>query len=114
MSNNSQALGSQDSKEETDALRTRIGEILFYKWDPLNLSNSNWPRDEYDIYVPEVVRLALESPSFQPIADYLTQVATEFMSMEEHKDHDKKIAELIFSIAHNKDYYPDLNVVEIE
>ena len=26
-------------------LYSRIDEILFYKWDPIGVSDSNWPRD---------------------------------------------------------------------
>lgn len=43
------------------AFYKRIDEILFYKWDPIGISDSDWSRDEYQSYVPQVFKLALES-----------------------------------------------------
>jgi len=113
-SDDTMELCRQETRKEIEELRTRIDEVMFYKWDPLHLSNSNWSRDEYESYVPEVFRLALESTSHQPIADYLTQVATEIMSMTEDREHDIKVAELIFSLANNQTHFPDHTVVEVE
>lgn len=113
-SNDTWDLCLQEAKKEIGDLRIRIDEIMFYKWDPLHLSNSNWSRDEYESYVPEVFRLALESTSYHPIADYLTHVASEIMSMTENKEHDTEIAELIFSLANNQTHFPDHTVVEVE
>ena len=113
-SNDTMELCRQEVRKEIEELRTRIDEIMFYKWDPLHLSNSNWSRDEYESYVPEVFRLALESTSYQPIADYLTQVATEIMSMTADKEHDIEVAELIFSLANNQTHFPDHTVVAVE
>jgi len=113
-SNDTWGLCLQDAKTEIGHLRIRIDEIMFYKWDPLHLSNSNWSRDEYESYVPEVFRLALESTSYHPIAEYLTHVSTDIMSMTEDKDHDSDIAELIFSIANNQAHFPDHEAVEVE
>jgi len=92
----------KDAERETRELLTRIDEIIFYKWDPLHLSDSNCSRDEYESYVPEVFRLALENKSYHPIADYLTNVATEIMSMAENSERDNEIALLIFSLAENE------------
>ena len=104
----------QKAKKVIDDLRTRINEIMFYKWDPLHISNSNWARDEYDSYVPEVFRLSLESTSYHPVSDYLTYVATKIMSMTENRAHDIEIAQLIFALAKDQVHFPDHTVVEVE
>lgn len=95
------------SNEEIEELGIRIDEILFYKWDPLNLSNSTWARDEYRSYVPKVLRLALESKSYHPIADHLSQIAAEAMRMDESRQHHVRVAKLIFFLANEQSFFPD-------
>ena len=84
----------------------RIDEILFYKWDPIGISDSNWSRDEYQSYLPQVFRLALEHSTAAPIAEYLTQVATEQMGLRSRSEHDRKISELILELK------PDTQLTE--
>lgn len=57
-------------------LYNRIDEILFYKWDPIGVSDSNWPRDEYKLYVNNVLDLAVNNITAQPLAEYLTYLST--------------------------------------
>jgi len=60
-------------------LYKRIDEILFYKWDPIGVSDWDWSRDEYQIYLPHVFQLALDNDLPQPIAEYLTKIETDRM-----------------------------------
>jgi hypothetical protein len=112
-SNDTLEVCRQEAKAFIDGLRTRIDEILFYKWDPLQLSDGNWERDEYAAYVPEVLRLALASESYEPIADHLTQIATELMATPENKPHDTDVAKLIFSLTQDGFYHPVYKVIEL-
>lgn len=105
---------SQEQARALEALRTRIDEILFYKWDPIGISNSNWARDEYESYVPQALKLAIESASSELLADYLTHVSTELIELEENRKRDREVAELIFSLAQDQDHFPDHRVVEVE
>jgi len=34
-------------------LYKRIDEILFYRWDPIGVSDGAWARDEYQSYLPQ-------------------------------------------------------------
>lgn len=113
-SNDTWELCIQEATKNIQDLRVRINEILYYKWDPLHISNSNWARDEYDSYAPEVFRLSLENESYHPISDYLTHVSTEIMSMTKNVKNDIEIAELIFSLAKDQAHFPDHSVVEVE
>lgn len=79
-------------------LYKRIDEILFYKWDPIGISDSDCPRDEYQSYLPRVFAHAMDYDSPEPLAKYLGIVATENMWLSSAKDHDLKIAKLIFEI----------------
>ncbi len=96
-----------------EELQTRISDILFYKWDPLNLSNSNWPKYEYDSYVAEVFRLSYERDDCSELTAYLTKLATEHMACARNEQHDKAVAKLLLSVVNDTDYYPDHAVIEV-
>lgn len=77
-------------------LYRRIDEVLFYKWDPIGISDTDWSRDEYQMYLPTVFKHALEDQTPEPLIQYLSWVVTERMGLDENLEHDKNIAELIF------------------
>lgn len=104
----------KEAREEIDSVRTRIDEILFYKWDPIRLSNSNISRDEYASYVKGVFEIALNSTSPDSLADHLTMIWTEYMGVLGNRETDVAVAALIFSIVQDYDYYPDHLVVDID
>lgn len=104
----------QEARDEIDNVRTRIDEILFYKWDPIRVSNSNWPRDEYTSYVADIMQLTLETKSYLRLADHLTYLSTEIMGLTENEERDAAVAQLIFSIVHDQNHYPDHTVVEVD
>ena len=79
-------------------LYKRIDEVLFYKWDPIGISDGDWARDEYQSYLPQVFKMALENNKPEAIANYLTIITTENMGLSETKEHDIKIAKLILEI----------------
>ncbi|CAA0102247.1 Uncharacterised protein [BD1-7 clade bacterium] len=79
-------------------LYKRIDEILFYKWDPIGVSDSDWARDEYQSYLPRVFAYAMEYNSPEPLAKFLRVVSTEVMGLPAAAKHDQDIAELIIEI----------------
>ncbi|MBO1520774.1 hypothetical protein [Oceanisphaera pacifica] len=97
-----------------DQLVCRIDEVLFYIWDPIGVSGSNLPRDEYSRYTEQAFELALAHSSHTPLANYLTEFVTEHIGMPENKANDAKVAELIYSIVHDVEYVPDMTVVVVE
>lgn len=76
----------------------KIDEILFYKWDPIGISDTDWARDEYQSYLPKVFSMAMEHQTPDNIAEYLTLVATESMGLSAAREHDRAIAELIMEV----------------
>jgi len=100
----------QDMKD----LYTRVDEILFYKWDPIRLSNSNSPRDEYTTYVDKVLQVAVMSDSPEPIAKHLTHICNHYMGLSQNVEQVNAVANLIFSVVHNDDYFPDHEIIEID
>ena len=79
-------------------LYKRIDEILFYKWDPIGISDGDWARDEYQSYLLRVFAYALEGDSPEPIAKYLGVVSTESMGLSATPEHDMEIAKMIIEI----------------
>lgn len=104
----------KEAREEIDNVRTRIDEILFYKWDPIRLSNSNISRDEYSSYVKGVFEMALNSTSPDSLADHLTMISTKYIGVLGNRETDVAVAALIFAIVQDVDYYPDHVVVDID
>ncbi|WP_394167014.1 hypothetical protein [Neptunomonas phycophila] len=76
----------------------RIDEILFYKWDPIGISDGDWARDEYQSYLPQVFSIALQNEAPEPIAKYLTIATTENMGLSSAEEHDLSIAKIILEI----------------
>jgi len=79
-------------------LYKRIDEILFYKWDPIGISDGDWARNEYQSYLPRVFADALQNNSPEPIAKYLGVVSTESMGLSAAPEHDMKIAKMIIEV----------------
>ena len=79
-------------------LYTRIDEILFYQWDPIGISTSNWVRHEYHAYLADVFTYALQQDSPDFIATYLGQVTTERMGLPNNEEKNTQIAQLIMDI----------------
>lgn len=82
----------------------RIDEILFYKWDPIGVSDSAWARDEYRSYLPRTLSLVLECDSPEKIAGYLTMVTTESMGLTANRERDFEIANLLLEIKKSNDF----------
>ncbi len=88
-------------------LYKRIDEILFYKWDPIGISDSDWARDEYHAYLPRAFSIVLKSESPEKLADYLTMVTTESMELSAAPDHDLAISKLIMELKDSLDLQSD-------
>ena len=113
-SDESLALCRNEALREIDDVRTRVDEILFYKWDPIRLSNSNTARDEYTMYVEKILQVAITSQSPEPLSDQLTHLSTQIMGAPGNRKCDIQVAELIFAIIHRREYYPDHPVIEVD
>lgn len=44
-------------KKQTDQIR----DILFYEWDPIQVSPNEKLKDEYDTYIPDIIRILNQS-----------------------------------------------------
>lgn len=75
-------------------LTSRIGEVLHYIWDPIGVADQPGARDEYDSYLPEVVRLALLHDR-ERLIGYLEHTATNTIGMAQDRTHTEVVAEII-------------------
>lgn len=89
-------MSSRLSREQ-NLLYRKIDEILFYIWDPIGVAPEPWARDEYDNYLPQVFKLAIENDEPQPIAQYLLNITKVEMGIPSTMKHCMKTAELILS-----------------
>jgi hypothetical protein len=76
-------------------LTRRVGEVLHYIWDPIGVSDQPYARDEYDSYVPEVVRLLIADNRIQLTA-YLTRTADHTIGMALKSEHTEEVIDLLF------------------
>lgn len=59
----------------------RVDEILHYVWDPIGIAGTPAARDEYDGYVPTVVKLLFDAVAAERITQYLRGVEAESMGL---------------------------------
>ncbi len=78
------------------ALYQAIDEILWRDWDPIGISSSDGPRDEYQMYLPQVFQLALGGDRAK-IADYLFTVAVERMGLTTQRNQHLAVADKILA-----------------
>jgi hypothetical protein len=75
-----------------------IEEILYKDWDPIGVSYIAEVRDEYQSYLPQVFKLALEHADSASIAEYLHWVAKERMGLSSEIRNHLIIAEKIIQL----------------
>ncbi|MEO6524148.1 MAG: hypothetical protein ABIN91_20855 [Mucilaginibacter sp.] len=78
-------------------LYKKIDAILWYDWDPIGI-NDDFPRDEYQSYVPGAYNLKKAGTGKEEIAAYLLNIETERMGMNGGLDNCLKIAEKIINL----------------
>jgi hypothetical protein len=59
-----------------------IHSALLNEWDPIGVSHVHEAHDEYDAYVPDVLRLLASGASTEELFRYLWQLETEHMGLD--------------------------------
>jgi hypothetical protein len=62
-------------------VHNRVDEILHYVWDPIGVAGRVGARDEYDSYVPTVVKMLFEGAADEAVARYLHSIESESMGL---------------------------------
>ena len=76
-------------------LHTRVDEVLHYLWDPIGVADVPNARDEYNMYVPEVMSLLSKNAPVEQIATYLDNVAVKRMGLRSNEPHSLKAAQCL-------------------
>ncbi len=113
LASDSSGYGLPEVEQLLKETRQRIDEILFYQWDPINLSRSNWPRCEYSTYARVVFSLVLDGYCSNVIAQYLSYVSSELILLPTSWENDQEVAGLISSLLSGELYTPDHDVLVI-
>lgn len=79
----------------SDALQRAVDEVLHYIWDPIGICWHPQARDEYQLYVPSVVKLLRDGAEVDAIAALLTAIAVDRMGLKGAPDHALKVAKLL-------------------
>jgi hypothetical protein len=77
-----------NSKNITDQVRS----ILWHDWDPINVRALNGPADEYDAYIPAVVRMLDGSASIEAISRHLERIEAEEMNLTPDTTKTRRVA----------------------
>jgi hypothetical protein len=72
-----------------------IDDILWKDRDPIGLSGTDSARDEYQRYLPQVFKLALEDAAPPEIAEYLHKIVAERIGLPSCVDNHLAVAEKI-------------------
>ena len=84
---------------EQKKLYEDIDEILWNDWDPINLNAfGDWPRDEYETYVPAIFSLKIKGESIEAIAQKLFEIQTDRMGIDRGYKKCWRAAEEIFNL----------------
>ena len=92
-------MGQQLSRGQK-LLYKRIDEILFYVWDPIGVAPEPRTRDEYEMYLPQVFKLALENEDPKLIADYLHNITNTEIGLPSKLKNCIETAEIILKSKH--------------
>ena len=81
-----------------DKIAERVGEILHYVWDPIGVTGVPQARDEYDSYVPLVVKMLIDGRKKEEIAEHLSGIEGGHMGLTvsaKSREHAVKVAEAL-------------------
>lgn len=79
----------------SDELRRRVDEVLYYVWDHIGVSSEPCARGEYENYVSTVLQLVEQNNVPEPISLYLSQVITDKMELSSNKKACDDVADLL-------------------
>lgn len=75
-----------------------IQSVLMESWDPIGVKGVAAARDEYDSYIPEIMRLIERRVSVADLAKYLSEIATVEMGLTDVEHRDRTTAEQLLEL----------------
>lgn len=87
--------GKKLSSAQTE-LYKRTDEVLHYIWDPIEVSDSAYARDEYWGYLPHVFSLLVQNKSKNEILEYLLSVELDSMGLTPNRKNAERVVEILY------------------
>lgn len=84
-------MGTKWNAADTSAYEA-LDRLLYREWDPIGVSESNGPDDEYRSYLSEFWRLVDSGAPEHAIADYLHKIERERITLETSAEHRLDVA----------------------
>ncbi len=81
----------RDWNQDADDVR----QVLMTEWDPIGCGV---PDDEYDSYIPGVLRLLYNRADATAVADYLDRVETESIGLRARPEVNRRVAEMLCNL----------------
>ncbi len=75
----------------------RIHAILLGDWDPLGVDGNPHLSDEYDRYVPDILRLIESHYSLEQLVEHLGRIETETVGLEPSPQETRKAAAAVLA-----------------
>jgi len=72
-----------------------VRDVLFRDWDPIGCGV---PEDEYDSYIPGIIRLLLQGADSQEISDHLYTLETVSMGLRGDRERNARVAAKLLSL----------------
>ncbi len=82
----------QKLSNDQPALYRAIDEVLFWYWDPIGVAGEPGARDEYQEYLPQVLRL-LQADDRAGIVQFLSEIERTSMGMQPKTAHCEEVAD---------------------
>jgi len=75
-----------------------VRDALFYSWDPIGVSHNENLHDEYDSYVPEILRMLNSGASSESIAERLADFERKLFC-ETSQEHRRRAAAVLIGLC---------------
>ena len=87
-------MGEKLTPQEMELYRA-MDEVIHYIWDPIGISDLPSARDEYKSYLPKVFKMLIDESSNEEIVEYLLEIETERMGLNQNRDNAKRVVEIL-------------------
>ncbi len=64
----------QEYEMKNEELFKKIHEILIRDWDPIGVSDQPNAHDEYDVYIPGIIKIILKNKSIDQVVNHLASI----------------------------------------
>jgi hypothetical protein len=89
---------SKELRRNFDDLSTSVREIVI-EWDPIGvLSDSDWPRDEYDSYIPQICSILMNSTEVSTLESKLNAIVELGMGLPEQRSRNRDFASRLWKL----------------